>query len=434
VDHLDDPLQRLIAESRPPAVQVLRRTAHWFWKLTLASAAVWFIAWPLVAYHFHVFSPVTVLLTPLLWIPVTLLLYCGFVVFTFGWVLPPAARICGCVCDGALRFLNNSVHTAREVPGGHFWVPGPPLWWMLVFYGGLLLLVFCPALRPPRRWCWAALAGWLLLGFVFPWLQGFTSRGRTDRLICTFVSVGHGTSVVLELPGGQTVLYDAGGLGSPRAAAQSISAVLWARGICHLDAVVLSHADTDHYNAMSRLVDRFSMGAVYVPPTMFSEDSPALRSLRRTVAQADVPLRKISAGDGLPTASSVRLAVLHPPAQGDAGSDNANSIVLLIEIGGRRILLPGDLEGQGTQTLVRRTPVDCDLVMAPHHGRPTVKIEQLLRWSAPEWIVVSGRADDEPAHHDKQLAGFAGRVLHTATSGAVIVETDGHDFYAQGWR
>ena len=39
-------------------------------------------------------------------------------------------------------------------------------------------------------------------------------------------------------------IYDAGRLGSPTAGAQSISNYLWSRGFSHIDAVVLSHADT----------------------------------------------------------------------------------------------------------------------------------------------------------------------------------------------
>ena len=111
------------------------------------------------------------------------------------------------------------MNLAREIPGSHFWVPAPPLWCVLGFYAWLILPVVCPALRPPRRWYLGILAVWFLVGAGFPWLQGHLSDRRNDRLTCTFINVGHGASVLLELPGGENLLYDAGGLGSSRAAA-----------------------------------------------------------------------------------------------------------------------------------------------------------------------------------------------------------------------
>ena len=48
-------------------------------------------------------------------------------------------------------------------------------------------------------------------------------RQDEGRLRCTFLSVGHGSATVLELPSGQTMLYDAGQLGSPAIGTRSVS-------------------------------------------------------------------------------------------------------------------------------------------------------------------------------------------------------------------
>ena len=143
------------------------------------------------------------------------------------------------------------VAAGRAIPGGHFWVPGPADWWLWGFYGGLGLLAAFPRLRPPRRWCAGLLAGWIAVGFVA------AHRHDRQRLDCTFLSVGHGLSVLIELPSGQTMLYDAGQNDAPRAAVRAISESLWELGLRHVDAVVLSHPDLDHYNALPGLLDGF---------------------------------------------------------------------------------------------------------------------------------------------------------------------------------
>ena len=118
-----------------------------------------------------------------------------------------------------------------------FWVPGPDDWWLLGFYGALGLAAAFPRWRPPRRWCLALLAGWISLGFTVHWLR--TEHGQ---LQCTFLSVGHGEAIVVELPSGQTLLYDAGQMAAPTTATRVVSNYLWSRGRTHIDAVVLSTA------------------------------------------------------------------------------------------------------------------------------------------------------------------------------------------------
>src|SRR5439155_24893291 len=135
--------------------------------------------------------------------------------------------------------VEGAVEGAAAFPASHFWVPGPATWWLWTFYAALAFLAAAPRFRPPARWCLALFAAWSAIGLA----AGLWPKSGGDRLDCTFLSVGHGCAVVLELPDGQTLLYDAGRLASPAGAARSVSGYLWSRGKTHIDAIVLSHAD-----------------------------------------------------------------------------------------------------------------------------------------------------------------------------------------------
>ncbi len=197
--------------------------------------------------RFHLVSPVAILLGPILSIPVTVAMAAGFGIFAVGWIVAPLASFLGAVCDANLRFTETCVNAAQGLRGGHFWVAGPHDWWLMVFYAALACWVFVPRLVPPPRWRGALVAMWAAAGVGAAWL----GRAPGDELHCAFLSVGHGAAVVVELPGRQTLLYDAGRLGSPIAASRTVAGYLWSRGITHLDAVVLSHADSDHYSALA---------------------------------------------------------------------------------------------------------------------------------------------------------------------------------------
>ena len=199
---------------------------------------------------------------------------------------------------------------------------------------------------------------------------------------------------------------------------------LWSKGITHLDAVVLSHADADHFNALPGLLDRFSVGVVYVSPVMFDDRTETLDALEAAIRRAKVPIRQISAGDQLRGGPECTIEVIHPPRKGVAGSENANSIVLAVEYQGRRILLTGDLEGIGLNDVLAEEPWHCDVLLAPHHGSRQSDPRRLAAWTKPHWLVVSGghRIDLEPARTAYGAVGS--RILHTAETGAVRATVD----------
>ncbi|MHC4176534.1 MAG: ComEC/Rec2 family competence protein [Planctomycetota bacterium] len=414
-----DPLQRMIGASRAWPARMLWVAGRSLRHLTLVSATIWLLTMPLVMARFNLFSPIAVVLNTLLWVPMALALLSGFATLVFGTLAGPVGQVFGTVCDANLRLLDSSVVFARDLPWSHCWVPGPADWWLAVFYGSLGLLAAFPRIRPPRRWFVALLAGWVAVGAVPAWL-----RPQPDRLDCTFLSVGHGCAVVVELPSGSTVLYDAGQLGSGTSAARSIAGLLWSRGITHLDAVVLSHADIDHYNALPGLLDRFSVGVVYVSPVMWEDRGPALTALREAIRESGVPLRELRAGDRLPGGEECLIEVLHPPRRDVLGGDNPNSIVLDVQYLGHRVLLPGDLEPPGLYDLLAEEPIDCDVLLVPHHGSRQSNPPGLAVWSTPEWVVVSGGRRWDPEEIEAAYRAAGCRVLHTADTGAVGVSID----------
>ncbi len=429
----EDPLDRLIARTRPWYLRAWRRFMSAGGSLCAISALIWLAALPLTMYRFHLVSPIALLLNPLVWLPVAIALFSGFGVLLFGWLLPPVGHVCGCVCNASLGALESTVSYAHRVEGSHFWASGPPTWWVIVFYGGLAALVAFPRYRPPRRWCAAILAGWIAVGVCTSVVKDRLVRADGDnRLTCTFLAVGHGACAVLELPDGRLLMCDAGRMGSPVSGARSLSAFLWSRRISHVDAVVLTHADADHYNSLPELFERFSVGVVYVSPFMFEEEGASLGALRDAIEEANVPIRQIYSPDRLNVGGATQIEVLHPPMRGVVGGDNANSIVLAVDHEGKRILLPGDLESPGLDDVLAEEPVDFDVVLTPHHG--SIRSVSLAAWSTPEWAIVSGGPEEDNPAVRRAYGEAGGRVLHTAKDGAVRIVIEDGRVDVQAWR
>jgi len=423
---LVDPLTRVIRDYEKWYLKVRRWFSSRFANLFAVSLVIWIVAAPLVAFHFHIATPVGILITPLIWPLVASALVSGLGICTIGWVLPPMASLLGWVCSWCLGMTERVVEIAEQLSFGHQYVPGPAIWWLLVFYGAMTLIMIVPRLQVGWKPLTSLAALWVAIG-----LATATTRDNDDQLRCTFLAMGHGTCVVLELPGGQTLLYDAGSLGSPEGASQTIAGYLWSQGITHLDAVVLSHADVDHYNAMPGLLERFDVGVVYVSPLMFDAwanegqlDAPEF--LRATLEEAKIPLREVWMNDRLRVAhADLEIEVLHPPRAGMLGRDNANSILLNIQFAGHSILLPGDLESPGIESVMADSPLDCDILLAPHHGSRHSDPPGFAAWCTPDWVVVSGpRVSPEQQFTAASYQQVGAKVLHTANVGAVQFTLD----------
>ena len=425
-----DPLDRLIASTRPWHVKVSRRSGRRLCQSVAVSFCVWATSAPLVLSQFHLVSPATLVLTPLLALPVSAALISGFLLLVIGWLAPPLEAVCGAVCDGSLWAIDTSVDFASSVAYSHAWAPGPPLWWLCGLYAALSLWTVAPRYCPPRRWCAGCLAGWVAVGFAFPMAEGNAS----PRLECTFISVGHGCAVLLELPAGEKVLYDAGRLGSPAAGARSVAGYLWHRGISRLDAIVLSHADVDHYNAVPELLGKFRVGVIYVTPAMLLDEGAAMQTLIASVRAAGVPLRETWSGDRLRVGGDCLLEVWHPTRSGVLGSDNANSLVLDVEYRGRRILLTGDLESPGIDDLLAESPCHCDVILTPHHGSARSNPPGFAAWSTPDLAVVSGSFNDRRPEVERAYRECGACVLNTADCGAVRVMVDADFMQVSTWK
>jgi competence protein ComEC len=418
-----DPIQRLIASTRPWQVRVLNWLGRQVRTAILVSGLIWLVAMPLVAYRFHLVAPVALVVNPLLLLPMAWALYGGLGVLVSGWLFPPAAEVCGEFCRFNLGCIESLICLAQSLPGSHLWTSGPTLAAVLVFYVGLFFTAVFPPTRLSLKWTAILGATWLVFAWLVPnQISDWHRRQDSGTMVCTFVDVGHGTSVLIELPNGKNVLYDAGSFGSADYGFRNIASLLWSQRIARLDTVIVSHADIDHFNSLPQLAERFAIGQLLVSEQMLNSPSAAVASLLSTCRDRGIPIDSINAGDRLIADCPVEIKVLSPPVFGTGGGDNSNSLVILVDFQGRRLLLPGDLESYGLDRLLQSEPMDCDIVMAPHHGSKNSFPHKFLQWATPEHVVISGGSQRIDRRMVQQFDGSGRAVYRTDTQGAIRFE------------
>jgi len=399
------PLEQLIEESRPAWSRWLRSLGRVVWQSYLITLVLGLATAPLVMYWQNVVSLAGLLIGPPAILLTSIALIAGFLFLLLGLVSSWAAAPFAWITEHSVRLCESLVQFADRLPEACRYVPSPPAWWVVIFYGlviGWICLVrstgnasassshsFTPIVRP------ATFAVLLTCWVCFGLLASFW-RPASDELRIAFLAVGHGSCIVIESPDGRVLVYDAGAIAGPDVSRRHIAPYLWWRGIRRIDELFLSHADLDHFNGVPALAERFSIGQITMTASFDEKQTPGVAFVMSEIRRRGLSVRETRIGDHF-SAGEVELTVLHPPEVGPEGPENVRSMVLLIEHRGHRVLLTGDLEKAGLDWVTEQPATAVDVLMAPHHGGPTANTPKLVDWAKPKLAIACDGPRNPPA-------------------------------------
>ncbi|HUJ24742.1 MAG TPA: DNA internalization-related competence protein ComEC/Rec2 [Myxococcales bacterium] len=394
------PLRELLPIPWPAAgAPLLRRFGEHVLMLACSSAAAALCTAPLLAASFHRVSLVSVaanafgLLPGLAAIPVSTLLV-PFDLLPLWWLADLLA--------GATLW---AAHLFASLPFAVLQLAAPGLLACALWYAGVALV----ARRSWRRALlpWAALA---LLGFA---------HLPSARLRATFLAVGQGDAAIVQLPGGFTMLVDAGGdlrwPGRFDPGARDVVPALAELGVSRLDLVVLTHPHPDHAGGLSTVLDRVPVGELW----MTREPDAIATAVRAKAAARGVPVRE-------PHSMQVGAVGIEVPSRFLEGrSLNDNSIVLRLSYGATAMLFAGDIEALAETDL--DGPLQAQLLKAPHHGSRTSSTEAFLRKVSPRFTIYSCGAGNRFGFPNADVVARTPGEHFSTAGGAIVAETDGHE-------
>lgn len=376
-----------------PLQWFLIRYARLLYSIFLVTFFIWVVTAPLVLYHFKLLAPIGLLVNTLIFPFLFLILLLGYLLIFVGSIVPFLSGLLGLCFDYSLRLLLWIVEFAATIPSAHFDLPGPPAWWLMVYYPLIIFAILPQRLKMNRIGDWllqklrlSAVPAWLIIGLLAPLLAK-----DSGTLQCTFIAVNHGIAILIESPNGKTILYDAGSMSPVDQTYSKIKNTLLAHGIRRVDLLLISHADRDHFNSAAELISNRYIRAVAFPQAFLSKKQRGTLSLCHLALQNHVPIKIIGKGDYLHLGSNTMLEVLHPGFTDAYDADNPASLTILLTYNDRRILLTGDLEGEGLiKLLTESTTPPVDVLLSPHHGSISANTTDLDRWARPDSLIVSG--------------------------------------------
>jgi competence protein ComEC len=449
----------------------LRKGVSWWYAISLSarnafsySVAAWLANVPLAAWHFGQFNPygpiATVLITPL----ATITLILGFCKMLLGLVWPSVGSLLARPLEGLADWMARSAEWLGSWPGASMAVPAPPAWLVVVTYAvlaywavtmrqrwyaawpiadrmtkslavppivslsyghGGLIPVGGPSMQKiynPIRVRYVVAVAAALMG-----IYALTIRlGVPDHLRLHVLSVGDGLCVVVRCPEGKNLLYDCGSITVSGVGERVVVPALQALGVRQIDAVVLSHANLDHYSGLIEVAEAMPIGAVWLNEDFRRDAAAGLpKQLLKDLKARGIPLKDVAAGTEIGGLGPARAEVLWPPADLTLPGQGENdaSVVVRVSWGTETILLTGDIGPFAQRRLVRDNPggIRADVLLLPHHGRTRTLDPDFVPAVGPQVAIASTALAQRP--NQPALAIPPGcQALDTQTGGMVTVD------------
>ena len=387
---------------------------------------------PLLIYHFHQFStvslPANLLVEPLvcLWT-----LPCGFLSIPFIFIYPPLAEAILAAGAWSLDIVIASLVFLSSAPLSVLWLPDPNISLIVLYYIALVLAVSTTSKYLQSI---SYIAVTLALALFFIPLSGLSTSFKRSTSV-SFIDVGQGSASLLQLVGGRTIIIDAGATTAPgfNCGEKIVAPFLWSRGVGRIDDVILTHADADHYNGIPPLFERFRPLRLWLPEQQ--SDKTGYQRLVEDARRHDIEIKYPQEGVFIAHHGST-LAIIGDDMPDHAGEKNLKNdkesgnndrgLVISLHTPEFSILFPGDISSAREQTLVRADrKLHHDILLSPHHGSSTSNSQDFLKSVKPDYMVVSagsGRSELFPSAATQETAEMLGiRVLTTSHEGTVTV-------------
>ena len=259
-------------------------------------------------------------------------------------------------------------------------------------------------------------------------LGGFLGTPTGPTLVVHYTDVGQGDGIVIQTPGGKTIVVDTG----PPPGCNRFIRYLGDLEVHHIDLLINTHPHADHLGCSAAVMREVSVGNVF--ESGFENPTPEYETMLKQMQADKIPLKIARRGRNVNIETDVALEVLAPDEpliQGSRSDPNANSVVFRLVYKKVSFLFVGDAEEETEERLMRgdREKLRADVLKVAHHGSAYASSSEFLSAVHPRLAVISYGRNNVYGHPApatlQRLSAVGAQVLKTAQDGNIVMVTDG---------
>ncbi len=428
-ERVNDWSRRQGAFRAKPFSHIVSGTGPYILRLFSMGLAAWLGGAGILLYHFYTINPLASIWTVLVFPLVGAILTLGFLKMLLFFLLPTLSWVLGIATAFLSDVLVWVVKLIAHLDISQILVGRVSLMPVVLYYCIILFAGYVYFRRPiiKRAICAFLMCSLIIYLGALKW-----QRTHRDNLVLTCLNVGHGQAILARLPGTANILFDAGSLYGNDIGTRIVSPYLDYIGIRKIDALIISHNDTDHINGIPEIVENCDVRSVYANHAFFDRTDVwgTAEFLNGSLAEKGLEIKRIE--NDLDLNGTANIEMLWPNEQiynNEKLGDNDRSQVSLIEFAGTKILLCSDIEEFAQRELLRLRPdLKADVVIVPHHGSAsTLDVEFLKNLDADVMICSCGRRQYERMGRDTESVMYVpaeNKSLCTSEDGAITVIVD----------
>ena len=297
---------------------------------------------------------------------------------------------------------------------------GPFAPFVLLLSGVLIVLI--PVARKNRVARCFSLCCMILFAITFAY-KGYMAIVEPSWKL-TAIDIGQGDSLLLTTPSGSHILVDAGDIKRQDSGKDIIVPYLHHIGVSKLDALVITHADQDHFGGATSIIKMFPVKELWITDCARIDEKENWQQVISEAYRRGIPIRDISRGV-LYKEKFFEIKVIHPDTKRCVDA-NTQSISFRVKGLGHSAILTGDLTVQGEKEIMKTDVyLKSDVLKLGHHGSKTSSSRKFLNRVNPELALISSGRKNRFRHPSKQviqrLDSLKIPYLNTAEKGTIDI-------------
>ncbi|BCX13818.1 MAG: hypothetical protein KatS3mg085_350 [Candidatus Dojkabacteria bacterium] len=239
---------------------------------------------------------------------------------------------------------------------------------------------------------------------------------KNDNFEIKFLDAGQGDSILIKTPLNHLVLIDTG---KENIALKNLNKAI--PYIKYIDLVIITHADSDHFENLSNILSRYSVGKIFINHTTKSNDYIKLlknklnkQNIYGLDSSNDFYFDKVFFDVVWPNSPYAELV--------ENLDSNDASISILINYKNFKIFTAGDL-GNNYENLLVDKLGKINVLKASHHGSLTSTSETFVENINPDFVIISAGANNQYNHPHpdviKNISKVTKNIFDTSKHGTI---------------
>ncbi len=394
-------------------------------KITSASISAQIGLVPLIAYHFNIFTPWSVIFNiPIIILtgyvlPTTLLFFLSIPINKF------LANSLGVIDKYLIRTMIHLSELSNYVPYSSLAITSPKIYYLVLYYCFLIVLLYKEKIKILQGISKIQIA--IITSIICMFFSIF-SYLYTGDLKITFIDVGQGDCALIETPYNKKILVDGGNFKENNL----LTEFLLKNHISKVDLIFLSHIHNDHLGGLVNVLDTIKVDKVVIGTDKYISEEWV--HFLAKCEEKKIPVIKVYKGNDLQIENDLSIEVLGPTQNlihGYGDNTNNDSLILLLTYKKFDILFTGDIEKRAEDILLVDGPSkDIEVLKVAHHGSVDSTSPEFLNQFKPGVAIIQVGKNNYGHPSQKLIDQLYNRKIKTYRNdkhGAVIIKSDGYE-------